>query len=343
MAKIKDVALQAGVSSATVSRVLNGDEGVAEASRERVLAAVSELGYKPNRLARNLRRQQTDTIGVVVSEIENPHFTQAVRVIEDAAFRQGYRVILCNTDETPEKQSAYLEMLAAERVRGVILAPADAADPLIEHLLTLGVPIVAFDRSVDDPRADAVIADNEYAALRAVRHLSDAGRRQIGFIGGRPEIQTGRERLAGYLAAVGELGQEPQAVEGAFRVDGGFAAARQLLEAYPGVDGLVVANNLMTIGAMKAIRQHGRRIGDDIGLVGFDDPVWAEFVDPPLTALVQPVRRMASQAISLLFERIEGMRSQPRTVIFTFELCMRASCGKVRRTSWESGREMATE
>lgn len=329
MAKIKDVAQHAGVSSATVSRVLNGAVGVTVESRERVLEAVAELGYKPNRLARNLRRQQTETIGVAVSDIENPHFTQAVRVIEDAAFTQGYRVILCNTDETPEKQHAYLEMLAAERVRGVILAPANASDPMIDHLLALDVPIVAFDRGVDDPRADAVIADNEYAALRAVRHLSDAGRRQVGFIGGRQEIQTGRERLAGYLAAIEELGQEPQAVEGAFRVDGGFAAARRLLDDHPGIDGLVVANNLMTIGAMKAIRQQGRRIGEDIGLVGFDDPVWAEFVDPPLTALVQPVRRMAAQAIQLLFERIEGRRTQPRTVVFTFELLVRSSSGKL--------------
>lgn len=329
MAKIKDVAQQAGVSSATVSRVLNGDTGVATTSRERVMEAVRVLGYKPNRLARNLRRQQTETIGVVVSEIENPHFTQAVRVIEDAAFKRGYRVLLCNTDETPAKQRAYLETLAAERVRGVILAPADAADPMIGHLLTLDVPVVAFDRGVDDPLADAVIADNAYASARAVRHLRDAGRRQVGFIGGRPDIQTGRERLAGYLAAVEEIGQEPFCVEGAFRVEEGFAATRRLLETQPEIDGLLVANNLMTIGAMKAIRQSGRRIGDDIGLVAFDDPVWAEFVDPPLTALVQPVRRMAAQAIELLFERIEGTRTQPRTVIFTFELLVRASSGKL--------------
>jgi LacI family transcriptional regulator len=336
MVKIKDVAQHAGVSSATVSRVLNGDERVASPARERVLASVRELGYRPNRLARNLRRQQTETIGVVVSEIENPHFTQAVRVIEDAAFRQGYRVILCNTDETPAKQRAYLEMLAAERVRGVILAPADAADPMISQLLALGVPIVAFDRGVDDPMADAVIADNHYGSRRAVRHLRDVGRRHIAFIGGRPEIQTGRERLAGYVAAMEELQLEPRWVEGAFRVEGAYAATRRLLADDPEVDGLVIANNLMTIGALKALRQSGRRVGDDIGLVAFDDPVWAEFVDPPITVLVQPVRRMAAQAVDLLFERIAGMRTQPRTVIFTFELRVRASCGKLPGPAYEA-------
>jgi DNA-binding LacI/PurR family transcriptional regulator len=336
MVKIKDVAQHAGVSSATVSRVLNGDAGVAAVSRERVLASVRELGYRPNRVARNLRRQQTETIGVVVSEIENPHFTQAVRVIEDAAFRQGYRVILCNTDETPAKQRAYLEMLAAERVRGVILAPADAADPMIGQLLALGVPIVAFDRGVDDPLADAVIADNHSASRRAVRHLRDVGRRHIGFIGGRPEIQTGRERLAGYVAAMEELQQEPRWLEGAFRVEGAHLATQRMLSDAPEVDGLVVANNLMAIGALKALRQSGRRVGDDIGLVAFDDPVWAEFVDPPITVLVQPVRRMAAQAVELLFERIAGTRTQPRTVIFTFELRVRESCGKLPRIAYES-------
>jgi LacI family transcriptional regulator len=329
MVKIKDVAQHAGVSSATVSRVLNGDTRVTIASRERVLETVRMLGYRPNRVARNLRRQQTEMIGVLVSDIENPHFTQAVRAIEDAAFPRGFRVLLCNTDETPEKQRAYLEMLAAERVRGVILVAADASDPMISQLLALDVPIVAFDRGVDDPLADAVIADNHDAAVRAVRHLRDVGRRQIGFIGGRPEIQTGQERLAGYLAAMEELQQEPRWVEGDFRVEGAHAATGHLLRDYPEIDGLVVANNLMTIGAMKALRQSGRTVGDDIGLVAFDDPVWAEFVDPPITALAQPVRRMAEQAVELLFERILGTRTQPRTMVFSLELRVRASCGKL--------------
>jgi DNA-binding LacI/PurR family transcriptional regulator len=332
MSKIKDVAQHAGVSSATVSRVLNGDARVGAESRERVMIAVKELGYQPNRVARNLRRQQTDTIGVVVSDIENPHFTQAVRVIEDAAFNQGYRVLLCNTDETPEKQRAYLETLAAERVRGIILAPADAADPMIGHLLALGVPVVAFDRGVDYPLADAVIADNHFAAIQAVNHLRDSGCRHIGFIGGRADIQTGQERLAGYIAAIDACQALPMCEGGSFRVDGGFAATTRLLTQFPEIDGLVVANNLMTIGAMKAMRELDREVGEDISLVGFDDPVWAEFVDPPITALVQPVRRMAAKAIELLFERIEGVRTQPRTVVFTLQLLVRASSGKLPAT-----------
>jgi DNA-binding LacI/PurR family transcriptional regulator len=333
MANIKDVAQRARVSSATVSRVLNGDPGVAAPTRGRVLVAVGELGYQPNRIARNLRRQQTDTIGVVVSDIENPHFTQAVRVIEDVAYGQGYRVLLCNTDETPDKQRAYLETLAAERVRGVILAPVDSGDPTIEHLLTLGVPIVAFDRIVDHPLADAVVADNAAAAERAVQHLADVGRREIGFIAGRLDIQTGRERLDGYVMAMERAHHAPRWAEGAFRIEEAFAATRSLLADHPGIDGLVVANNLMTIGAIRALRQLDRHVGYDIGLVSFDDPMWADLVDPPITTLAQPVRRMASQAIDLLFERIEGRRTQPRSVVFACELRVRASCGKLLVTT----------
>jgi len=327
MARIKDVANRAGVSSATVSRVLNGDGRVATASRERVLAVVRELGYSPNRIARNLRRQQTETIGVVVSDIENPHFTQAVRRIENAAYDRGYRVLLCNTDESPEKQRAYLEMLAAERVRGVILVPADATDSMIGQLVGIGIPVVALDRGVDHPQADAVIADNHHAAKRAVKHLHDIGRQRIGCIAGRPEIQTGRERLAGYLDGVDEIHGTPRWADGMFRVEGGRVATKRLLEDAADIDGLLVANNLMAIGALSTLRELGRSVGQDIGVVSFDDPVWAAFVDPPLTVMAQPVRRMADQAIDLLFERIEGTRAQARTVVFNFELIVRSSCG----------------
>ena len=188
MAKIKEVAERAGVSPATVSRVLSGTPGVRPASRERVLQAVAELDYRPNRLGRNLRQQNSETLGVVVSDIENPHFTQMVRAVEDAAYGRGFRVLLCNTDEMAEKQRAYLEVLAAERVLGVILAPSDPAGEEIGRLLDLGIPVVAFDRVVGDPRADAVIVDNAEGSRRATEHLIRAGHERIGFVSGPAAI-----------------------------------------------------------------------------------------------------------------------------------------------------------
>lgn len=333
MATIKQVAELAEVSPATVSRVLNGDKRVSTANREQVLHAVTVLGYRPNRIARSLRRQQSETIGVVISDIENPHFTRAVRAIEDAAYKQGYRVVLCNTDETPEKQRAYLEMLAAEQVVGVILAPAEPSDRTISQLLNANIPIVAFDRSVDDERADAVFADNAQAARVATEHLLNLGRKRVGFIAGRLQIQTGAERLRGYEEVMRRRGFPPAVGHGDFRLESAQHSTCQLLLDHPELDGLVVANNLMAIGALHALRDAGKRIPDDVAFVGIDDPPWAELVGPAMTTLGQPTHQMARSAFELLVDRITKLQSQSRFVIFHFELNVRDSCGARRISS----------
>jgi DNA-binding LacI/PurR family transcriptional regulator len=330
LVKIRDVATHAGVSPATVSRTLNGDIKVSDEVRARVLASVRELGYRPNRMARNLRRQTSETIGVVVSDIENPHFTRSVRAIEDAAYKQGYRVILCNTDETPDKQRAYLEMLAAEQVVGVILAPADPSDPTISRLLDLNIPIVAFDRSVDDERADAVLADNVRAGRVATEHLLNYGRKHVGFIAGRPEILTGAHRLQGYEEAMRSRGLDPCIGLGNFRLEQAHAATLDMLTTHSELDGLVVANNLMAIGAVRALRERGVRVPDDVAFVGIDDPSWASLIAPAMTTLAQPTQEMATSAFELLIDRIENRRSQSRFMIFHFELHARESSGSRR-------------
>lgn len=330
MATIKQVAELARVSPATVSRVLNGDERVSSVSREDVLRAVATLGYRPNTIARSLRRQQSETIGVVVSDIENPHFTRAVRAIEDAAYRRGYRVVLCNTDETADKQCAYLEMLAAEQVVGVILAPADPSDPTISRLLDMNIPIVAFDRSVDDERADAVVADNVHAARLATEHLLNVGRRNVGFIAGRSEIQTGAERLQGYEEVMKGRGLSCVIGEGEFRLEPARHATRQLLLGHPDLDGLVIANNLMAIGALHALRDARKWIPDDVAVVGIDDPAWSDLVAPAMTTLGQPTHQMAQSAFDLLVDRITKRRTQSRFVIFHFDLRIRESSGAIR-------------
>ncbi|MGI8485611.1 MAG: LacI family DNA-binding transcriptional regulator [Thermomicrobiales bacterium] len=328
--QIKDVARLAEVSSATVSRVLNNDRGVSDGRRQRVVEAIRELGYQPNRVARSLRRQYTDTIGVVVSDIENPHFTQAVRVVEDAAFERGYRVLLCNTDETPAKQSSYLEMLAAERVLGVVIAPADPADVTISHLLDLDIPIVAFDREALDPRADAVTADNVAAGRRATEHLLERGHTCIGFVAGRPDIQTGIDRLRGFELAMEHRGLPAHSVIGMFRMHEAQMATQQLLAAHPELTALVVGNNLMTVGTLRALKAAGRRVPAEISLVQIDDPFWAELVEPPLTSLAQPVRQMAQAAADLLLQRISRERTVSKHIVFQFELQERASCAQLK-------------
>jgi DNA-binding LacI/PurR family transcriptional regulator len=328
---IKDVAQRAGVSPATVSRVLNAGRGVSSERRKRVLEAIDALGYQPNRVARNLRRQLTDTIGVVVSDIENPHFTRAVRVIEDAAFARGYRVFLCNTDETPSKQGAYLEMLAAERVVGVILAPADPADETIGQLLDMGIPIVAFDREVTDSRADAVTADNLTAGYRATELLLHRGHRAIGFIAGRPDIQTGADRLRGYERAMASRDLEPYSASGMFRIDEASDATIRLLQDRPETTAIVVGNNLMTLGALSAIRNRELAVPDDLSLVQLDDPFWAQLVDPALTSFAQPVQHMAQSAIDLLLQRVRKERQTSKHIVYQFELRERMSVAVLRR------------
>ncbi|MFA4949013.1 MAG: LacI family DNA-binding transcriptional regulator [Candidatus Krumholzibacteriia bacterium] len=324
---MRHVAELAQVSPSTVSRVLNGSPLVRGDYRRRVLAAVAQIDYRPNRLARNLRLQKSETIGVVVPDIENPHFSEMVRVCEDSAFSAGYRVLLCNTDETPEKQRAYLETLADERVLGAIVTPADSRGVGLESLLELGIPIVAFDRVIDDPRADAVICDNVDSTRRATEHLIWLGHERIALIGGRPDVETGAERLEGYVAAMRAVGLTPFSVNGGFRTDVAEREVQTLLAMPTRPSALVVANNLMTIGALRAIKQTGLRIPLDLALVSIDDPPWAELIDPPLTVVAQPVRRMAETAIQLLLQRIHGRLGEPVRVVLPLDLRVRSSCG----------------
>jgi LacI family transcriptional regulator len=325
--RISDVARHADVSPATVSRVLNGDPRVGDTYRARVQRAVEELDYRPNVLARNLRRQRTATIGVVVPDIENPHFGELVRSVEDQAFDAGYRVLVCNTDETADKQQAYLEALIDERVLGVIISPSDPGGEQISRLLDLGIPVVAFDREVADPRADAVLADNVKALRIGTDVLVAAGHRRIAFVGGRTDVETGAERLAGYEIAMRAAGLEPLVVDGDFRLERAEAAVARLLGGEPCPTALIVGNNLMTLGAMRAIRAAGLRVPDDVALVGVDDPPWSALVDPPLTTLAQPVRAMAADAMELLLQRVTGAREHPRRIVHPFELRPRASTG----------------
>jgi DNA-binding LacI/PurR family transcriptional regulator len=325
--KIADIARLAAVSPATASRVLNGATSVRPEARDRVLTVVGRFGYRANQLARNLRHGRAEVVGVLVSDIENPHFAAMVRAIEDALYLRGKRVLLCNTSEDPEKQATYLDVMAAERVSGVLISPSDPDDNEISRVLDFGIPVVAFDREVADPRADAVTADNAEASARAVDLLAGAGHTRIGFVGGRAGVQTGDQRLAGYRRAMADRSLDAIDAPGDFTVEGGRSATGRLVDDAAGVSALVVGNNQMTIGALQALRERQLVVPDDIALVAFDDPVWATLVEPPLTALAQPVREMSMAAVDLLFSRLEGGRSQPQRLVFTFELRIRHSCG----------------
>ena len=323
--RIDDIAKLAGVSPATVSRVVSGSRPVSEDVRERVLGAARRFDYQPSELARNLRRGRAATVGVLVSDIENPHFATMVRAIEEALYARGTRVLFCNSAENTAKQSSYLEVMAAERVMGVVISPTADGDSAVKRLIDLGTPVVAIDRPVADPRADSVVTDNAAAIARGTQLLVDSGRRRIGWIGGRESVWTSSERLAGYRSAVELAGLEPITAVGDFTIEGGYRAAEMLLDGHAELDGLVIANNQMTIGALQALRTREVRVPDQIGLVAFDDPPWASLVNPPLTTLAQPVRKMAQAAVDRLFMRMTDASVPPERICFECHLQIRES------------------
>lgn len=329
---LRDVAAHAGVSPATVSRTLNGDARVAAQLRARVEASVEELGYRRNMLARSLRLRRLDAIGVMVSDIENPHFSEMVKIIEHQSSKAGYRVLVCGTNESRDKQRVYLRMLADERVAGVILSPTDPAGPEIGDLLDAGIPVVAFDREVSDPRVDTVIADNVSGSAAATNLLIDYGHSDIAFVGGGRGVETSIERLTGYKRAMRSAGLTARTAIGHFRIEGGRRAVAELLTAETPPTAVIVANNLMTLGAIKAAHDAKVRIPGNLSLVGIDNPYWSEFVNPPITSLAQPVAEMAREAIEMLLTRLDGDASLPRRSVHALDLVVRDSASPLKTT-----------
>jgi DNA-binding LacI/PurR family transcriptional regulator len=328
-----DVAKQAGVSVATVSRVLNASPHVSPNARRKVLRAVKALNFQPNRTAQRLRAKQSKVIGLIISDIQNPFFTSVVRGIEDVAYANGYSVVLCNSDEDPAKEKLYINVMRAETVAGVILASTTESNPLVGELLDHRIPVIAMDRRIKNRSIDSVLVSNLRGARAAVIHLIKQGHRRIGFIGMPLTRTPGKERLAGYENALREHGL---AVSRQFvriadaKQLGGHDATLELLSRQSNITALFVANNLMTLGALNAIRERGLKIPDDISLVGFDDMPWAALLQPPLTVVAQPTYELGKQAAELLLERLQKPDKPVTNVQLETTLIVRGSSGKPR-------------
>jgi LacI family transcriptional regulator len=324
---IADVAERARVSAATVSRVLNGLDGVNEELALRVREAAAELGYRPDEIARSLRTQRSMTWAVIITDIQNSFYTSVVRGIEDVGRSRGYSVMLCNTDESLEKESEYLAVVAAARVAGVVISPASWDESDIGTLVDRGTPVVAIDRRISHQEVDTVLVDNADGARKATEHLVSIGRRRIACITGSLHTTTGRERLLGYRQSLEAHGMYDESLvrESDFKEEGGHASAMDLMDLETPPDAMFVANNLMTLGALEAIKARGLRVPDDVALVGFDDEPWAEFTQPSLTVVAQPTYELGRQAADLLLARIDGETSAAREVILRTELRVRES------------------
>ncbi|CDM60954.1 LacI family transcriptional regulator (plasmid) [Rhizobium favelukesii] len=325
-----DVAQSAKVSVATVSAVVNGSTPVSPELRSRIETAIQEIGYKRNTIARSLKIGTTRTIGLMVADITNPFFTDVVAVIQDVLHRAGYAVMLCCNDEDINLQDEQIELLLDRMVDGLIIAPAGEDAHLKRILAAASVPTVLIDRLCDGIETDAVILDNWRAVLDATSYMLKLGHRRIGYISGSLETSTGRERLAGYRAALdaAALPFDEKLVQiGNFREKDAYKAAMQLLTSADRPSAIFSANNLMVIGVMKAIRDIGLKCPDDISVVSFDDFPWADVFQPHLTTIAQPVQTIGEQAAQLIIDRLSGKGTEPpRRLMLQGRLIIRDSC-----------------
>ncbi|GAA3960253.1 LacI family DNA-binding transcriptional regulator [Actinomadura viridis] len=329
MASVKDVARHAGVSVATVSRVLNDSVPVLPGTRDRVLAAVAELGYRPNAVARSLRTDATRTIGLVIGDILNPFFTELARAVEDQARALGYSVVIGNADERPDRQDHYVGTLLERRVDGLLLCPTAEVTPLVRDMVRDGRPLVFLDRTLPGLDVPAVRVDGGAAIAELVRHLCALGHRRVAFITGPALLSTGRERTEAFTAAMRAHGLpvRPEYLEaGDFQAASGRAGAARLLDLPEPPDAIFVGDNLMALGALDEIRARGLRIPADVALACYDDLPWFTHLDPPVTAVAQPVRELGRRAVRVLAERMEGRPVS--SVVLPARLVVRRSCGE---------------
>ncbi|MBW1698174.1 MAG: LacI family DNA-binding transcriptional regulator [Deltaproteobacteria bacterium] len=333
MPTIKDIARKANVSTATVSHVINETRFVSKPLKRKVKAVIEELGYQPNRIARSLVIQKTHTIGVIVSDILNPFYTAVVRGLEDATSAFGYNVMLCNTDEDPDKEIKYIRLLLEKRADGIALATCFQGNehPLMGQLNQ--ATLVTIVRRIARLKSDAVFADNVGGAYKAIEHLISLGHRRIGVISGPSGFSSGRERLEGVLKALNDHDISPNEAwmpTGDFKQESGYLLAKKIIQCKNPPSALFVSNNRMTLGALKALRELGIQIPKDISIVGLDDTEWSILLNPPLTVIHQSPYDMGNIAGKMLLGRIFKKRKRFKTNIIPAKLIERGSSAPPR-------------
>lgn len=329
MSTIRDVAQRAGVSSMTVSRVLNSTGYVSLTTRLRVERAIAELGYVPNTLARSLRQKRTKTLALVLSDITNPFFTTLARGVEDVASNHGFNVIFCNTDESVRKQEEYLTVLVQKQVDGILLVPATSAPEPITFLQQHGIAVVVIDRRVPGVVVDVVRGESQQAACQLTQLLLKLGHQQIALLSGPTDVSTARDREAGYRCAHQDAGQpilEALIFNDAFTVPGGERMATLALASPVRPTALFAANNFIAIGAYSVLRKQGINVPSNLSLVAFDDLPPSMLLDPFLTAATQPADEMGRRATELLLARLEEKESSaPQEIVLPTLITFRRS------------------
>ena len=325
---MRDVARLAGLSISTVSHVINNTRVVSDESRQRVSQAMEELGYRPNALARSLRRQKTTTLGMIVPDSANPFFAEVARGIEDTSFAQNYSVILCNSDGDLKKQLAYTNVLIENRVAGILFVAAGISTELVNDLRRRRVPLVVVDREIPGAEVDTVLTNHAQGGRLATQHLVDLGHKRIACISGSSEVSPSGQRLIGYrevLEANGFPFDENLVLKGDFKYESGYEATRRILGIQKPPTAIFACNDLMAVGCISAAAELNVRVPDDLSVVGFDNVRLASFTHPPLTTVAQPIYEIGVIATEMLFQRICDLDAPPRFERLDTELCVRKS------------------
>jgi LacI family transcriptional regulator len=334
---LEDIARLAGVSRSTVSRVVNNRPNVSEEVRKRVLEVIQSTGYHPHLAARSLASQRSWMIGLVLphsvsSIFTDPYFPHLIQGIAQACNQHDYTLglFLLNAEEDEEK--IFPRVSRKGILDGVIVQTGHHGEPMVGRLIDSAIPLVVVGRPFQPKAVSYIDVDNVNAAHNAVTHLIRLGYQRIGTIAGPSESTVGIDRRDGYLKALTERGKSKDPaliVEGDFTESGGYYAMKELLNATP--DAVFAASDIMAVGAMRAVREAGLRVPDDVAFVGFDDLPLPNSPDPPLTTVRQPILQFSTSAVEILLDLIENGVEPPRRVIMTTDLIIRESCGAARR------------
>lgn len=299
MASIKDVAALAGVSPATVSRVMNGTAKVDPEKKERVLQAIAETGFVPNEVARTLFRKSAKTIGLIVPSIRNPYFTELAAHVDAMATASGFRPFLCNTGYDPEKEKAAVQMLVSMNADAIIVA--SCSEQIRETITNCPIPVVALDAMLSGAEVEACIHCNYYEGGRmATEYLIEKGCRNIVCIKGPQYRYSARSRYQGYLDVCTERNIPEQTVECDYDFNQGMAMTEELLRKYPNVDGIIACNDIVAISTYKVLYMQNISVPEQVQLIGFDDISFSTLLSPELTTICQPVKEMAEKAVELI-------------------------------------------
>jgi LacI family transcriptional regulator len=330
---ITDVAEKAGVSVGTVSHVINRTRPVSDELRTRVLKVTEELDYRPNLVARGLRSKRTSTIGIIVSNLENPYYTEIVRAVQDSAVGSGHNVIICNSYEDPSIEEEEIVTLRSRQVDGLIIAPTESEHGLLASLAEQVFPLVVVSRRVRELSVPAVVSDNRSAAERATRHLIEAGSGRVGLLTHDKGGSVSEDQEQGYRAALEAAGLEYRSeltYVGRNTADGALQAAERLMDEAHMPDAMVCGTALMTLGTLRFLSERGLRCPEDLAIIGFGNMPWAEVLTPRLTCVTQPTHTIGREASRLLIDQIENRAISPAPVVtLPCGFRHRGSCGCV--------------